>query len=182
MNIICNIGFNSHLYFFPIIKKSIELTLEINLQQQGAQAHIAGYYVLKNDQQATIKTMQHHNAPNTRSTLALNGILYDASQVVYDGTILIEQHANYSDASQSNKNMLFGPKARAISVPNLEVKNHEVQCKHGSAVGQIDPEQLFYMQTRGLNSESAKKMLLDGFIKEVFKGVPKDIQIFIENR
>lgn len=176
------VGKNSKLYLFPIIKKSIELSIEMNLQQQGAQGYIAGYYVLENDQQAIMKTMQMHNAQHTKSNLAINGILSDTAQAMYEGTICIEHNAAYSDAAQSNKNMLFGQRARAISVPNLEVKTNEVQCKHGSAVGQLDLEQLFYLQSRGLSMQCAKQILIESFIVEVFKEIPKEIVKFLPKK
>lgn len=163
---------NSTFNFFAAIEASTHLTVTVQLQKPGAAVNLAGFYLLKEEQACSITTEQLHQAPNTHSNVLFNGVLYERAQSQYHGTIAIKQLARQSKAVQKNKNLLFGAQARAISVPNMEVKTNEVQCNHGSAVGRLDAEQLFYMQSRGLAIEHARQLLVDAFLQEVMAAVP----------
>lgn len=147
-----------------------KLWLDVLLQGRGAQAQIQGAYLLHNSQTIDITSAQLHQHSHTTSDLVLKGVMQDSAHAVYRGTIFIDKKARQADASQENKNMLLSTAARAYSIPSLEVLNHDVQCSHGSAVGQFDREQLFYAQTRGLQEKVAKKLLLEGFFSDLFNG------------
>jgi Fe-S cluster assembly protein SufD len=151
-----------------IARADAQITIDCILQEEGAQARITGAYVGDESHSIKITTLQHHQAPNTSSTLVMKGALHSSAQAKYVGTIRIDQKAKGSHASQENKNMLFSPYARAISVPNLEVLNHEVTCFHGSAVGRCDDAQLFYAATRGIDEMTAQRLLLRGFFGGLF--------------
>jgi len=149
--------------------------LDIMLQGSGAQAHVRGLYLLSGSQTIDITSAQMHQKSHTTSDLILKGIVHDQAHAVYRGTIFIDKQAHRTNASQENKNILLGDAARAHSIPNLEVLNHDVQCSHGSAVGQFDKEQLFYAQARGLKEQVAKKLLLEGFLSDLFSGFDEKI-------
>jgi len=142
--------------------------LDIVLQGPGAEAHVRGLYLLSGSQYIDITSAQMHQKSHTTSDLILKGVVSGQAHSVYRGTIFIDKQAYRTNASQENKNILLSDAARAHSIPSLEVLNHDVQCSHGSAVGQFDKEQLFYVQARGLEEKMAKKLLLEGFLSDLF--------------
>ena len=149
----------------PIANK---VEIDIALRGEGAQAMVRGAYLISQTQQIEVTTMQHHQAANTRSDVVIKGALQDAAQSCYRGTIFIAPEARGTVASQENKNMLMSNAARAQSIPALEVLNNDVQCSHGSAVGQFDQEQLFYAAARGLDEKRARRILIKGFFADLF--------------
>ncbi len=144
---------------------NVDACVNINsiLRGQGSDIRIHGAYLLSGDHQATITTVQHHLDAHTRSSLVMKGALKDSAQAHYRGTIRVEKQAHDTNASQENKNILLSNGARAVSIPNLEVLNNEVKCFHGSAVGRFDAQQLFYAACRGIDENTAEKMLLNAF-------------------
>lgn len=151
-----------------VANTSAQIKIECILRGQGAQACVAGAYILSGTQQVKITTLQHHQAAHTTSTLVMKGALSDAAHCQYYGTIHVEKNAHNVNASQENKNMLLSNNARAVSIPNLEVLNNEVKCFHGSAIGKFDPQQLLYMATRGIDEKVAQQYLLRAFFADVF--------------
>lgn len=146
---------------------SAQISIECILRGQGAHADIRGAYILSQEHSVAINTFQHHEACNTSSTLLMKGALHGKAFAQYHGTIRVEKPAHGAYASQENKNILLSNAARAVSVPNLEVLNNEVKCFHGSAVGRFDKDQLLYAACRGIDEESAERMLLQAFFADV---------------
>src|SRR5689334_23002318 len=134
-----------------IMHQDVDLTIECVLRGEGAEARIAGVYGLHASNKVRINTVQHHQAAHTRSILVMRGIVRDSAHAYYHGIIRVEKDAHNADASQENKNMLMSNMARAVSEPQLEVLTNDVRCFHGSAVGRCDNEQLFYLQSRGID-------------------------------
>jgi len=93
--------------------------------------------------------------------------------LTYDGTIRIEENACGTYALQNNKNILLSSTAAAISIPNIEVLNHDVQCYHGAAVGKFDTEQMQYMQSRGLGDVIIERLLIQTLFDEVLREYEK---------
>lgn len=158
---------SSTLHAFFLITHSVSLSIDIQLQGEHANAQIHGLYALKDRQQCSIITRQHHQAQHTKSDVLVRGILNDHAKSDYHGTIFVHQPAKYTCAVQENKNLLLSSHARANSVPSLEVLTNDVQCKHGSAVGQLDMHHLYYLQSRGIEIKQAKKMLIRGFFSNI---------------
>lgn len=146
---------------------SSKCQIKIIMMGQRAQATIRGAYFLRKEEKLELHVMQDHRVKKCESLVLCKGALADASYARYDGMITIAHDAPETSASQENKNILLDVKARAVSVPNLQALNNEVQCSHGSAVGPLDTEQLWYLQSRGLADEQAKKLLLAGFFGDI---------------
>ena len=154
----------SSLHYFPIILGASMSTLEIDIVlHENAQAFVHGAYAMIGKQECAIITRQKHVGKNSQSTLVINGIANQKAQVRYQGIIVIEQHASRVTASQENKTILCSSAARAVSIPSLEVKNNDVQCAHGSAVGPLQQELIYYLQARGIPALHAQQMLLESF-------------------
>lgn len=149
--------------------------VSVRLIGENAQAHIKGLYILHGAHQLVLETKQLHQAAHTVSTCTIKGILYDKSYAQYRGTIYVEPQAHHTIAKQLNKNILLSCQARAQSVPSLEVLTKQVQCSHGSAVGNLDKEVMFYMQARGLSESQAQRILLQGFVSEIMDAMPANM-------
>jgi Fe-S cluster assembly scaffold protein SufB len=145
---------------------SLEINYAFNMQGAHAQALLYAFYGMKGAQNFAINTRQHHYAPHAESLVVLKGVVADTSHLAYNGIISIDEDAHYTNAEQQNKNMLWGNQARAIAIPSLEVKAHQVQCKHGSATGYFNEMHVFYMQSRGIDTRVVQQLLLKGFFQD----------------
>jgi Fe-S cluster assembly protein SufD len=108
-----------------------------------------------------------HKKPHCNSHQLYKGILDGNGRAVFNGKIFVREGAQKTDAMQTNKNLLLSDKARVDTKPQLEIYADDVKCAHGAAVGQIDPEELFYLETRGIAPELGRNLLTYGFAEEV---------------
>jgi Fe-S cluster assembly protein SufD len=164
-----DIGNNSTLSYYLLLTGGSKMKLDINIRGQRAHADIRGAWLLSGQEQVSMQVNQHHYAPYSTSTLDIRTILQGHAQALYKGNIFIDKNAHKTNASQQNKNIILSDRARATSIPNIEVLTNDVQCAHGSAVGQLDKEQLLYVQSRGLSHARAQELLLHGFLNGVLK-------------
>jgi Fe-S cluster assembly protein SufD len=146
--------------------------VEASLAGEGADAELKAIYLASGEQFFDFHTLQDHQVGNTRSDLLFKGALQDVSRTVYAGLIRIEKHAARSDAYQANRNLVLSDKAKATSIPMLEIDNNDVRCTHGATVGPVDPEHLFYLRSRGIPEKTAKRMLIQGFFGDVLDRIP----------
>jgi Fe-S cluster assembly protein SufD len=146
--------------------------VEASLVGQGAEAELKAIYFASGEQFFDFHTLQDHQVGNTRSDLLFKGALQDTARTVYAGLIKIEKHAARSDAYQANRNLVLSDKARATSIPMLEIDNNDVRCTHGATVGPVDPDHMFYLRSRGIPEQTAKRMLIQGFFGAVLDRIP----------
>jgi Fe-S cluster assembly protein SufD len=144
---------------------------ECTLAGEGAQSYMYGLYFSHGEQRFEHWTLQDHVSPHTTSDLLYKGALADSSQGLYYGTIRIRPGAYRSDAYQANRNLALSPHARALPNPQLEIENNDVRCTHGATVGQIDEDHLFYLQSRGISREEARRVVVFGFFNQVLDKV-----------
>jgi Fe-S cluster assembly protein SufD len=117
--------------------------------------------------------MQDHAAPRTHSDLLFKGAVAGTSRSVYTGLIKIRDDAEKSEAFQTNRTLTLSRGAWAESVPNLEIETNDVKCSHASAVGPIDAEQRYYLESRGIPPEVAERLVVLGFFRDVLDGLPR---------
>jgi len=137
------------------------------LDGEGATGKVTGAYATRGRQHLDFDTTQEHAAANCVSDLAFRGILSDRSSVVWRGMIKVDPGAQQTDAFQESRNLLLSKKAHADAIPGLEILANDVRCTHAAAIAQIDPEQLFYLRSRGLSQESAERLVVEGFLAEL---------------
>ena len=118
------------------------------------------------------RTLQDHLAPKTTSDLLFKGAMQGHAKSVYTGLIHIGKDAKGSSAFQTNRNIKLSEGAWAESVPNLDIENNDVHCSHASAVGPVDEEQRFYLESRGIPSGVAERLIVIGFFDEVLAQLP----------
>jgi Fe-S cluster assembly protein SufD len=165
---------NSELHLFNVTLggKFSKTRVEASLVGEGSNAELKAIYFASGEQFFDFHTLQDHRVGNTRSDLLFKGALQDVSRTVYAGLIKIEKHAAHSDAYQANRNLVLSDKAKATSIPMLEIDNNEVRCTHGATVGPVDPAHLFYLRSRGIPEPTAKRMLIQGFFGDVLDRIP----------
>jgi Fe-S cluster assembly protein SufD len=140
---------------------------ETSLDGPGAHGRVTGGYATHGKQHLDFDTLQTHAAENTTSDLAFRGILADKSHAVWRGMIKVDEGAQQTDAFQESRNLLLTRKAHADAIPGLEIAANDVRCTHAAAIAQIDPEQLFYLRSRGLPVGRAKRLVIEGFLAEL---------------
>jgi Fe-S cluster assembly protein SufD len=144
----------------------------VDLAGAGATAKVSGFYFADADQHLDMDTEQNHLAPNTTSDLLYKGAVTGAARSVWQGNIYVAPGANGTDGYQANRNLILSTKARADSIPGLEILADDVKCTHGATVGKVDPEQIFYLQSRGLDENEAKHLIVEGFFEPIMERIP----------
>lgn len=152
-----------------------QVSVVMKLQGMHAQAHLHAAYICSGTMATMLKTEQLHKASHTESSVTMRVLVDDHAQSTYQGMITIEERAPEANAQQEHKALLLSPYAQAKALPQLEVLTHEVHCGHGSAIGMIDQEQVWYLQSRGIPVSRAQQMLRQNFIMQAIPSwVPRE--------
>lgn len=149
------------------------LHLTVDLMGRGSNAEVLGAYFGDGDQVLDYRYFMHHAGTNTSSNMYLKGAVEDDALSVFTGMIRIDETAQRTDAFQTNRNLILSDGAAAQSVPNLEILANDVRCGHGSTVGPLDPEQRYYLMSRGLTRERADRLQVHGFFNEALLRFPE---------
>jgi Fe-S cluster assembly protein SufD len=145
-----------------------------NLGAAGAHVSLNGLYIGTGERHIDNHTFIDHAVPDTASDEVYKGILDDQAHGVFVGHVLVRPDSQRSDAKQVNKNLLLSIGAEIDTQPKLEIFADDVKCTHGAAVGQIDKDALFYLNSRGLDSPTALRLLVHGFVNEVLESIGDD--------
>lgn len=146
-----------------------------NIRAQLAGEHLEcvlnGLYLTRGEQLADHHMVVEHAQPHCASHEYFNGILDDKSRGVFHGRILVRPRAQKTDAKQTNKNLLLSEEATANTKPQLEIYADDVKCTHGATVGQLNEESIFYLRSRGVGPETARRMLIHAFAGEIIERI-----------
>jgi Fe-S cluster assembly protein SufD len=142
-----------------------KVRMTTNLAGQGSEARVTGGYAGGNSQHLDYDTLQEHAAEDTFSDLAFRGVLANSSTAVWRGMIKVDEGAQRTDAFQECRNMLLSPDAHADAIPGLEILADDVACTHAAAIAQVDKDQLFYLNSRGLSEEESRSLVVEGFLE-----------------
>jgi Fe-S cluster assembly protein SufD len=148
--------------------------ISVVMDNEGAECWVDGLYLAGGDQHTDTHSVIDHQQPHCNSHQLYKGILDGNARAVFNGKIYVREGAQKTDAMQTNKNLLLSPQARVDTKPQLEIYADDVKCAHGAAVGQIDEEELFYLQARGINPELGRSLLTYGFAEEVIDKIKID--------
>ena len=140
---------------------------------RGARSDMLAITVARADQEFDQRTLQDHLKADTTSDLLYKNVLNDNARTVFSGLIKVEPGAHRTDAYQKVRNLLLSDDAEANSMPGLEILADDVRCTHGATSGQIEPEELFYLKSRGINDLAAKQLVARGFLNEVVARLPE---------
>lgn len=148
--------------------------ISVRMDHEGSECWVDGLYVVTTDQHADTHSLIDHRQPHCTSHQLYKGILDGKSRAVFNGKVLVRHGAQKTDAMQTNKNLLLSNDARVDTKPQLEILADDVKCAHGAAVGQIDEDELFYLETRGIHTDLARNLLTYGFAEEVIGKIKID--------
>ena len=151
--------------------KLAKVNQHVELIGEGANCQVNGTMFTEGGQQLTYNTLQHHVAPNCRSDFLYKAALQDRSRTVWRGMIHVDEKAQKTDGYQRNDNLLLSDRARADSIPGLEIHADDVRCTHGSTSGRVDEELIFYARCRGFTRREAIRAIVTGFFQQVFDRV-----------
>ena len=148
------------------------LRTDCRMSGRGATGELDAVYFGEGDQTLDFRTFQDHVAPDCTSNLLFKGAVGGRSRSVYTGMIHVGKAARGTNAFQTNRNVKLSERAWAESVPNLMIENNDVRCSHASAVGPVDEDQRFYLESRGVPTDEAERLIVGGFFDEVLARLP----------
>jgi len=146
--------------------------LESDMEGENGIALMSGVYFADSKQQFHYDTQQNHIAGHCKSDLLYKAALRDTARAVWRGNIRVFPNAQKTDAYQANRNLQLSDKSRADSIPGLEIEADDVRCTHGATVGQIEAEPMFYLESRGVPKEDARRLIVEGFFAPVIERIP----------
>jgi len=135
----------------------------------GGHCGLSGIGLGQQKQIRDVITHIDHALPDCTSAQTFKNVMDDHASSVFQGKVTVQQDAQRTDAQQSNQNILLARTATANAKPELVIFADDVKCAHGATVGELDVDQLFYLRARGLDEETAKQLLVEGFIADVFE-------------
>ncbi len=145
--------------------------IRVQMDHEGAECSVDGLYMVDGNQHTDTHSVIDHRQPHCTSHQLYKGILDGKSRAVFNGKVFVRHGAQQTDARQTNKNLLLSTDARVDTKPQLEIFADDVKCTHGAAVGQIDEEEKFYLESRGINPALARNLLTYGFAEEVIEKI-----------
>jgi Fe-S cluster assembly protein SufD len=146
------------------------------LRGPGGEAKVTGLYLPDGKQHMAMDTLQDHVAGNCLSDLLYQGALLGRSRSVYEGTIRAWPGAQGTNAYQSNRNLLLSSKARADSLPKLEIEANDLRCTHGATISHVDEDQVFYLMSRGIPRPEAVRLIVEGFFQPALDRLPEPLE------
>jgi Fe-S cluster assembly protein SufD len=177
-----NSTYNNYTFTFPgasIVRNN----LTIHLNEAHLESHLYGLYLTGGAQLVDNHTEVHHKFPYGESNQLYKGVLLDQSRAVFNGKIKVYQDAQKTNAFQQSNNMLYSNEAVVNAKPQLEIYADDVKCSHGTTMGQLSDEAMFYLQSRGLSVASAKKLMVNAFAFDVTQKIKLDkLKTYLEDK
>jgi Fe-S cluster assembly protein SufD len=161
-------------YTFTLSGAFVRNNLNVEIAGQQAEAHLYGLYLPDGTSVVDNHTLVDHKVPNCMSNELYKGVISGKSTAVFNGKIFVRKDAQKTNAFQSNRNILLSDDAVINTKPQLEIYADDVKCSHGTSTGRINDEALFYLRSRGIGEESARKLLMLAFAEEVVQHVPHE--------
>lgn len=134
------------------------------LSESDVELIVVGRFSVTKSEQQKIAVTIHHQAPRTTANTSLRGTSVDQAKLTFFGRIIIDPDCPQTNSFLEERILLLSPQARGETIPELEILSNDVKCSHAATLSTIDENQLFYLQSRGLSSKKAEKMLIDGFL------------------
>lgn len=167
----CGRASNVTAHSFALGARLSRTNIYAHLAGEGAECVLNGLYLTRGSQLADHFMVVNHAAPRCASHEYFNGILSEQSKGVFHGRIHVRPGAQKTDAKQTNKNLLLSERATVDTKPQLEIYADDVKCTHGATIGQLNEEAIFYLRSRGIPPETARRMLVHAFAGEVIDRV-----------
>ena len=149
--------------------------IKVDFTGSNGFARVNGLSLIDNNRHHDLNVIVNHLDNSCTSNQLFKFILSDSSTGVFNGKVVVDKDTFQTNANQTNRNLLLSPSSNMNSNPQLEIHAEDVKCSHGSTTGQIDPEALFYLRSRGISKQRAIELVVEGFAKEIFTNIKDDI-------
>jgi Fe-S cluster assembly protein SufD len=163
---------NMHWVFGVLGGRVSRAHVDTELAAKGANTQTRGIYLTGSHQAFDLSSLTHHIAEGCTGDILFKGALRDDSRAGFAGMIRVEHGAQQTNSYLSDHILFLSDRAKADSVPGLEILANDVKCSHGATIGMIDEEQVFYLRSRGLPRIEAEKLVVGGFFEEVLQEMP----------
>ena len=158
------------------------LDIEVDLEGSGATASLGGVYVTEKGDHTNCHAKVNHLTTHGTSHVNFRGVLTGASEAVFDAIAVVAKDAQKTSAHQNNRNLILSDGATVHTKPHLEIDADDVKCSHGATIGALDPKQLFYLRSRGMNESVARSMLTYAFLREAIERIPDPATVQMVSR
>ena len=169
-------GQSTDMVFLVYPGVSCDISLDVSLKGEGAEANIYGAYICGGNEKVKFAVDMHHDVPHCNSRQLFKGIAGGSSRIDFYGKIIVAQDAQRTEAYQENHNILISDEAKVDTKPQLEIYADDVKCSHGATIGRLNEEEQFYMRSRGISLEDAKVLQMISFIAPVLEKIPDEAQ------
>ena len=169
-------GQSADMVFLVYPGVSCDVSLDVSLKGEGAEANIYGAYICGGNEKVKFSVDMHHDVPHCNSRQLFKGIAGGSSRIDFYGKIIVAQDAQRTEAYQENHNILISDEAKVDTKPQLEIYADDVKCSHGATIGRLNEEEQFYMRSRGISLEDAKVLQMISFIAPVLEKIPDEAQ------
>ncbi len=169
-------GQSTDMVFLVYPGVSCDVSLDVSLKGEGAEANIYGAYICGGNEKVKFSVDMHHDVPHCNSRQLFKGIAGGSSRIDFYGKIIVAQDAQRTEAYQENHNILISDEAKVDTKPQLEIYADDVKCSHGATIGRLNEEEQFYMRSRGISLEDAKVLQMISFIAPVLEKIPDEAQ------
>lgn len=170
------------LTFIVMPGVSAEIPFEINIGKAGVNLEIYGLYLSPHSEQVKFDFTVRHLVGGSHSSQVFRGIVGGSARAEFDGLVYVAKDAQKTEAFQENHSILLSEGAVAESHPQLEIYADDVKCSHGATTGYLNPDELFYLRSRGIPEAEARKMQMISFISPVISHLPEDVKEQILSR
>ena len=170
------------LTFIVMPGVSAEIPFEINIGKAGVNLEIYGLYLSPHSEQVKFDFTVRHLVGGSHSRQVFRGIVGGSARAEFDGLVYVAKDAQKTEAYQENHSILLSEGAVAESHPQLEIYADDVTCSHGATTGYLNPDELFYLRSRGIPEAEARKMQMISFVSPVIAHLPEDVREQIISR
>ena len=170
------------LTFIVMPGVSAEIPFEINIGKAGVNLEIYGLYLSPHSEQVKFDFTVRHLVGGSHSSQVFRGIVGGSARAEFDGLVYVAKDAQKTEAFQENHSILLSEGAVAESHPQLEIYADDVKCSHGATTGYLNPDELFYLRSRGIPEVEARKMQMISFVSPVISHLPEDVKEQILSR
>jgi Fe-S cluster assembly protein SufD len=165
--------FDARLAGFALLLGGRRVRHEAHVRMAGAAARCRhdGAFLVGGNDEANIVTVVDHAAPGGQTSELVKGVAADRGHGAFQGCVVVREGAQKTDAAQQSRNLIIGRRAVIDTKPELEIYADDVKCSHGATVGDLDESALFYLRARGIPADEARRMLIEGFLREAVEEI-----------
>ena len=146
--------------------RTVRQEANVAITGENARCRLDGAFVVTGADEVNIVTAVDHRVPGGQTRELVKGVAAGRGHGAFQGRIIVREDAQKTDAHQLSRNLIIGQRAAIDTKPELEIYADDVRCTHGASVGDLDEAALFYLCARGIPLEEARRMLIDGFLRE----------------